>query len=212
MSDNASCTVRPILLDAVTGPRPGPAISVPCLQPSTGAEQDLVEPRPSSVAAAAKGATREQNRATLERAFTAMGRRDSATMVAAYAPDATFNDPVFGSLSGSSVRTMWTKRLAQYPDFAATIDALDATDKGGTVRWTARYTSPTTQQQVVVETTSEITMRDGRIVRQNDTFDFALWAKQAEGGVIGGMAQSRLTRALAQRLVQAEARRRIGVE
>ena len=53
------------------------------------------------------------NAALIERFYAALARRDAAAMVACYAPDATFSDPVFRPRRGAEVGAMWAMLCAR---------------------------------------------------------------------------------------------------
>ena len=147
------------------------------------------------------------NRAALERMYGAFARHDPATMVTAYADSATFTDPVFGTLDAADARRMWMSLASgESLKLAYTVDA---TPEGGTVRWQADYVL--NGYQVHNEVTSHLTMRDGKIIEQRDDFDFARWAAQASPGIIGTMAQHGATRWLAQQIMRAAARHKVGI-
>jgi ketosteroid isomerase-like protein len=106
-------------------------------------------------------------------------------MAASYEPDAVFDDPVFGFLSGTDAGWMWRMLLAKTN---LTVEhTLRLSEDGGVVDWVARYTYATADEKaagkpgrpVVNRVRSTITLRDGKIVRQHDFFSFPRWARQA---------------------------------
>ena len=58
------------------------------------------------------------NAALIGRFYAALDRRDAATMIACYAPDATFSDPVFPALDAAGVAAMWQMLCARGKDLA----------------------------------------------------------------------------------------------
>ena len=58
----------------------------------------------------------ESNAALIERFYAALDRRDAETMIACYAPDATFADPVFPELDAAGVAAMWRMLCARGKD------------------------------------------------------------------------------------------------
>jgi ketosteroid isomerase-like protein len=130
--------------------------------------------------------TPEETKATLVSLYDALARRDGATMAALYAPDATFEDEVF-ALRGADIGKMWIALTRRAKEFSVSYTVAKAGSGVGTVEWTARYLYGG-KNQVVNVILSELTLADGKIVRQVDTFDFPRWASQALGlpGVLFG--------------------------
>ena len=112
------------------------------------------------------GAARHPNAVLIGRFYDALGRRDAATMVACYAPDATFSDPVFRDLDAAGVAAMW-RMLA---DAAA-----------GRAHWDATYTYSATGRRVENHIDATFGFRDGQIVRHVDRFNLRHWLRQALG-------------------------------
>ena len=123
--------------------------------------------------------TNAETQAALTRFYEAFARRDGETMAALYAPEATFEDPVF-SLRGSDIGKMWVGLLKGAKDFSVQFTVAKAGAGTGVVEWTARYLFGG-KRPVVNVIVSEIEMKDGLIVRQKDSFDFPRWAAQALG-------------------------------
>ncbi len=57
--------------------------------------------------------------ALIARFYDALGRRDAAAMAACYAPDATFTDPVFGTLGVIGPTRMAYERVIPIVDVTA---------------------------------------------------------------------------------------------
>jgi ketosteroid isomerase-like protein len=123
--------------------------------------------------------TNAETQAALKRFYEAFARRDGETMAALYAPEATFEDPVF-RLSGPDIGKMWVGLTRSAKDFSVQFTVAKAGAGTGVVEWTARYLFGG-KNPVVNVIVSEIEMRDGLIVRQEDAFDFPRWAEQALG-------------------------------
>lgn len=123
--------------------------------------------------------TNAETQAALTRFYEAFARRDGEAMAAAYASDATFEDPVF-RLAGKDIGTMWIGLCRSAKDFTVQFTVAKAGPGTGVVEWTARYLFGG-KRRVVNVIVSEIEMRGGLIVRQTDTFDFPRWAAQALG-------------------------------
>jgi ketosteroid isomerase-like protein len=123
--------------------------------------------------------TNAETQAALTRFYEAFARRDGEAMAALYAPDATFEDPVF-RLTGSDIGKMWIGLARGAKDFSIQFTVAKAGAGTGVVEWTARYLFGG-KKPVVNVIVSEIEMKDGLIVRQKDVFDFPRWAAQALG-------------------------------
>jgi ketosteroid isomerase-like protein len=120
-----------------------------------------------------------ETRTALTRFYDAFARRDGAAMAALYAPDATFEDPVF-RLRGEDIGRMWIALTRRARDFSISYTIAQAATDAGTVEWTARYLFGGSHPVVNV-IVSEIAFADRKIVRQVDRFDFPRWAAQALG-------------------------------
>ena len=160
-----------------------------------------------------EGAAPHPNAALIARFYDALGRRDAATMIACYAPDATFSDPVFTALDAAGVAAMWRMLCARGKDLHVVASDIDADDATGRAHWVATYTFSATGRRVENRIDARFTFRDGRIVRHEDRFDLRRWLAQALGvkGVLLGWlpAVQRATRTQAARaLAQWRARQR----
>jgi hypothetical protein len=102
-------------------------------------------------------------------------------MIACYAPDATFSDPVFPALDAAGVAAMWQMLCARGKDLAVVASDIDADAKTGRARWVATYTFSATGRRVENSIDARFTFRDGRIVRHEDRFDLRRWLRQALG-------------------------------
>ena len=151
--------------------------------------------------------SREENAAILTRAYAALQRRDAATLNAAYADDATFEDPVFGKLDAVGTRKMWSTLLRG--ETLKMTFTVTPTDDGGTVQWIADYVLG--NRPVHNEITSAVVLKDGKIARQHDTFDFAKWVRQAVGGPVAALAANPLTQWLARSLIRSKVHKRCGI-
>ena len=117
----------------------------------------------------------------ITRFYEALGRHDAATMIACYAPDVRFSDPVFPRLDASSVATMWRMLCARGKDLRVVASDIGADDRKGRAHWVATYTYSATRRPVINEIDATFAFEDGRIVRHDDRFDLHRWAMQALG-------------------------------
>lgn len=141
------------------------------------------------------------NAALVETLYGALARRDGATMAACYAPEATFDDPVF-SLQGGEIGAMWSMLCARSRDLAVTWHDVVADDDRGSASWHARYTFAATGRDVSNAIDSAFTFAHGRIATQRDTFDFRRWTRMA----IGPMVRLPLMSPVVQKSVRRKAR------
>lgn len=121
------------------------------------------------------------NAALIRDFYTRFGRRDAEGMVALYADDVVFSDPVFPELRGEQARNMWRMLCARGKDLRIDLGAFDADDQRGTARWDAYYTFSATGRRVCNQVAATFEFKDGRIARHTDVFDFWRWSRQALG-------------------------------
>jgi hypothetical protein len=144
---------------------------------------------------------------TLRSLYGAFAERDGEAMAACYAPDATFEDPVF-RLSGKDVGDMWRMLTSRGEDLRITYDVV-GDDR---VSWTADYTFGGNPVHNVIQSSFTFTP-EGRIATQVDRFDFPRWAGQAlgwKGKLLGrfGFFQAAVQKGTAQTLAGWQARER----
>lgn len=120
------------------------------------------------------------NAQLLTRLYTAFAARDAATMVACYAKDATFTDPVF-DLRGDDVGAMWTMFCERGRDMKLEFCDIRADAATGTAHWEPRYTFSVTGRPVHNRIDSSFMFRDGLIHTQRDRFDLWRWSRMALG-------------------------------
>ena len=124
----------------------------------------------------------EDNLRTIEALYAALDRGDGEAMAGLYAPQATFTDPVFVGLSDGEPGDMWRLLTARAPDMSVELVGREAEADRGMAHWVARYTFGQTGRPVVNDVRSVFRFDgSGRIVDQQDDFDFWRWARQALG-------------------------------
>ena len=140
-------------------------------------------PAPSEDAALALG----------RRFYAAFSRKDGDAMAACYGPASTFCDPAFAELANGDPGRMWQMLCSQATDLAVVLDRIELAGAPANLQspglasvqaqWTATYTFSVTGRRVVNVVTShlQIDRASGLIVRQDDTFDFWKWSRQALG-------------------------------
>ena len=154
------------------------------------------------------------NHELIRRLYQALDAHDGEAMAACYAPDARFEDPVFGSLTGEQAGNMWRLLTSRSKDLRVELAEHQAEGEHGTAHWIARYTFGPTGRRVTNDIRATFRFRDGLIVDHLDRFPFYRWARQALGplGLLLGWAPPlRLAlRRRALRDLEAFSRRRAG--
>jgi hypothetical protein len=112
---------------------------------------------------------------TMRALYEGLKARDGEAMASCYAPDATFDDPVF-SLSGEGPGDMWRMLTERGETLKITYEIVD--DAHAT--WIANYVFEGHPVRNVISSAFEFDA-GGRITKQVDTFDFPKWAGQALG-------------------------------
>jgi ketosteroid isomerase-like protein len=119
--------------------------------------------------------------ALIEAFYAALGRRDADAMVACYAPDACFSDPVFPDLDAAGAAAMWRMLCSRGKDLEVVATGISADATTGRAHWVATYTYSATGKHVENRIDATFAFRDGRIARHQDRFDLYRWARQALG-------------------------------
>jgi ketosteroid isomerase-like protein len=120
------------------------------------------------------------NEQLIETFYKAFQNKDWATMKACYAESLVFNDAVFTNLDYNQASKMWEMLLKRGKDLELKFSDIEATENGGKAIWIATYTF-STGNKVVNHIQADFEIKDGKIVRHTDDFDFYKWAKQAFG-------------------------------
>jgi hypothetical protein len=109
-------------------------------------------------------------------------------MVACYASDVQFSDPVFPALKGDQARAMWRMLCARGKDLRIEFGEVRAGDHTGTAHWEAWYTFSGTGKPVHNVIEARFTFANGLITTHTDSFDLYRWSRQALGlkGVLLG--------------------------
>lgn len=136
--------------------------------------------------------------AVIERFYERFHARDAEGMIACYAPDVVFRDPVFGELRGERAADMWRMLTARAKDLTVEVSDVSAVDGTASARWVATYTYARGRRvRNVIDARFELA--DGVITRHTDSFSLWRWAGMALGptGLILGwtpMVQARIRR------------------
>jgi ketosteroid isomerase-like protein len=121
------------------------------------------------------------NEQLLNTFYTAFNNHDAAGMIACYAPDIVFTDPVFMELHGNEAKAMWQMLAGRSKDLTLVFNNVHANDKTGTAHWEATYTFSSTGRKVLNIIDAFFEFKDGKISRHTDSFDLWKWASQALG-------------------------------
>lgn len=126
-----------------------------------------------------KKMTADQN--LIRHFYESFQKKDIKAMQNCYAIDAKFSDPVFTDLDGQGVRAMWVMLLEGGKDLRLEFNNIQTAENGVTAEWIARYTFSATGNKVVNKVKASFVIKDGKIVKHTDNFNFYNWAKQALG-------------------------------
>jgi len=122
------------------------------------------------------------NKAVIERFYSAFQRLDYKTMQDCYSDDAIFSDPVFLTLHGDEVRSMWEMLCRNAKDFSLTFSDIQSVDEEyATCQWIAKYTFSKTGNRVVNNVKAFMRLKDGKIIEHSDAFRLSTWIGQALG-------------------------------
>lgn len=125
------------------------------------------------------------NEALIHQFYTAFQQKDVKTMQNSYDDQAIFNDAVFINLDAQQVRAMWQMLLSRSEDMKLSFGKVKEDGDKVTAYWEAHYTFTATGKKVVNKIDAEFEIKDGKIIRHTDTFNFYKWARQAFGN--GGL-------------------------
>lgn len=113
--------------------------------------------------------------------LNALKARDGATMASLYHPEATFEDEVF-RLKGAEIGAMWQMLCQRGKDLELTYSGLNSPSQGeGHVHWEPVYSFSGTGRKVHNRIDTVVELKDGKIWRQRDRFNFWRWSMQALG-------------------------------
>ncbi len=113
--------------------------------------------------------------------YSAFQKRDPEAMVACYAADVSFSDPVFPNLQGQEAGDMWRMLLSRSVDLNLVFDGVEADEQQGKAHWVATYTFSQTGRKVVNDIHARFVFRNGKIVTHTDQFNLWKWSYQALG-------------------------------
>lgn len=117
----------------------------------------------------------------IEKFYDAFARKDYAEMQTFYRDDSTFSDPVFTHLASAEVKAMWQMLLTAGRDLSVTYRDVQQDGSIQRCEWHAHYTFSRTGKRVHNIIRTEMEIREGKIFRHQDDFDFWRWSRQALG-------------------------------
>lgn len=121
------------------------------------------------------------NAETIRKFYEHFGNKDAEGMVALYADDVEFSDPVFPALKGDEAKAMWRMLCARAADLRVDASAIEADETSGKAHWDAHYTFSATGRKVLNRIDATFTFRGGKIVKHQDSFDLWAWTRMALG-------------------------------
>lgn len=121
------------------------------------------------------------NAETIRRFYDCFGNKDAEGMVALYADDIEFSDPVFPALKGAEAKAMWRMLCARAADLRVEASDIEGDEHAGKAHWDAHYTFSATGRKVLNRIDARFTFRDGKIVKHQDSFDLWAWTRMALG-------------------------------
>lgn len=116
--------------------------------------------------------------------YAAFAQRDAASMARCYDAGIFFSDPVFPALRGREAGAMWAMLCKQAgPELTITLLEASGDDSGGRATWRATYNFSKTGRPVENNIEAIFAIREGKIIRHIDRFNFWRWSSQALGPV-----------------------------
>ena len=130
--------------------------------------------------------TTHDNARRIAALYAAFADLDAEGMAALYAPDATFEDPVFALAGREAVMAMWSMLCETVTSTGRDVWRLEASAiladaREGSAHWEARYRFSATGRLVHNRIDANFVFRDGLVVRHVDRFDVWAWSRQALG-------------------------------
>ncbi|WP_291721341.1 nuclear transport factor 2 family protein [Bernardetia sp.] len=113
--------------------------------------------------------------------YTAFQNQEAEKMVACYADNVVFNDPVFKNLKGEEAKDMWRMLLSNAKDLSVTFSEVEANENLGSAKWEAIYSFSKTGNTVHNKIKAVFEFENGKISRHTDDFDLWKWSGMALG-------------------------------
>ncbi|MGY4383546.1 ketosteroid isomerase-like protein [Pedobacter sp. UYP24] len=113
--------------------------------------------------------------------YTAFKKKDYSAMQACYHDNASFTDSIFKGLNSLEVKKMWEMLIKNGKDMDLIFKDVWADENSGSASWEATYTFSRTGKRVVNKINASFIIKDDKILKHRDEFNFYSWAKQAFG-------------------------------
>lgn len=165
-------SAKPVVIPTTTSEKSTPPAPAP-----TDAASAAAGWQPSGRVSGARPAATEGPAAVAATYFEAFARGDAATMAKQYAPNATFDDPIYSLRGQADIGHMWTSLLKTGKNLKLSSKVLETDGDKVKVAWTADYTL--FGRKVHNESVSTMQVKDGKITSQKDDWSWSKWAKQA---------------------------------
>ena len=121
----------------------------------------------------------EQYKTLIGSFYAAFEKQDYETMAACYHPEVYFKDAAF-EVSGKQACAMWHMLCSRSKGLQLEY-SVSAQNGKISAHWEPIYTFSQTGRRVHNIVDAQFELKDGKIIRHIDTFDFWRWSKQALG-------------------------------
>ena len=88
---------------------------------------------------------------------------------------------MFKNLNTEQVKGMWQMLIEKGKDLRLDFKDISATEDHAKAHWDAYYTFSATGKKVINRIDATFQIRNGKIVKHTDSFNFYAWSKQALG-------------------------------
>lgn len=124
----------------------------------------------------------QNNKELITAFYTAFQAGNATKMGSLYANQATFEDPAFGQLDAAEARAMWSMLLERSKgQLQIEFSDVKGTESGGSAHWEAKYPFGKTGRKVHNKIDAQFEIKDGKIIKHVDRFNFWKWSSMALG-------------------------------
>jgi len=121
------------------------------------------------------------NKKLITRFYYSFANGNIKSMQDCYSDDVIFKDPVFGELQGERAKKMWEMLLTRNKNIDVYVSDIYVGNDTGTAKWKAIYNFGKKQCKVTNTVSATFDLKENKIVKHIDDFNFYAWAKQALG-------------------------------